>query len=155
MTSDSFLSLFSFLLQASGVRYEVSLCIQTGMICSVVGPYPCGAWPDINIYRYWLRHQLNEGEQIEADAGYRGEESIRDPDDCHTWGEWQMKFNVRARHEHVNQRFKNFVCLRQFRHFTSEEDMSSHKFCFDTITSIVQINMHLGDRLARVYYEDY
>ena len=139
----------------SGVRYEVSLCIQTGMICSVIGPFPCGAWPDINIYRHWLKHQLLPNEKVEADAGYRGDETIRDPEDCTNWGEHEMKFNVRARHEHVNQRFKNFQCLIKFRHFTSQGDTRKHKLCFDTVATLVQVNMYCGDPLFPVQYVDY
>lgn len=125
------------------------------MICSVVGPFPCGQWPDINIYRYWLKNQLLPNEKVEADAGYRGDETIRDPDDCRNYGEYEMKFNVRARHEHVNQRFKNFQCLIKFRHFTSEGDTRKHKLCFDTVATLVQVNMYCGDTLFPVHYVDY
>lgn len=139
----------------SGVRYEVALCIRTGKICSVVGPFPCGSWPDINIYRHWLKHQLLPNEKVEADAGYSGDETIRDPDDCRNYGEYRMKFNARARHEHVNQRFKNFACLENFRHFTSGGDMTKHRYCFDTVCTLVQVNLYSGDELGDIYYVDY
>lgn len=146
---------YSHKFKSSGVRYEIGLCIQTGHICSVVGPFPCGEWPDINIYRSWLKHQLRAGEKVEADCGYRGDPTVRDPSDCNTWGEHEMKFNVRARHEHVNQRFKNFRILRKFRHFTSHDETDKHKYCFDSIATIVQLNILAGDALTHVEYTDY
>lgn len=146
---------YSHKFKASGVRYEVGLCIQTGHICSVVGPFPCGEWPDVNIYRHWLKHQLREGERVEADSGYRGDPTIRHPDDCANWAEWSMKFNVRARHEHVNQRCKNFRILQHFRHFISIDDMEKHKYCFDSIATIVQLNILAGETLTPVEYVEY
>lgn len=41
---------YSHKFKKAGVRYEVAVCIQTGWIVWINGPYPCGAWPDIKIF---------------------------------------------------------------------------------------------------------
>ena len=48
---------YSFKFKGPGVRYEVALSIQSADIVWVNGPFPAGAWPDINIFRGWL-HDL-------------------------------------------------------------------------------------------------
>jgi len=46
----------------SGLRYEISLDILTGDIVSVMGPSPCGDWPDIDIFRWGLLQMLDPNE---------------------------------------------------------------------------------------------
>jgi len=57
----------------SGLRYEVCLCIKTGDIVWINGPYPCGKYPDITIFRNALLSELGPIERVEADDGYSGE----------------------------------------------------------------------------------
>lgn len=59
---------------ASGLRYEIGVCILTGWIVWLMGPFPCGDWPDIVCFRYALKHMLDDGEWVEADDGYVGED---------------------------------------------------------------------------------
>ena len=40
----------------------------------VVAPFPCGDWPDISIFQFGLKHMLEDGERVEADDGYVGED---------------------------------------------------------------------------------
>lgn len=54
----------------SGMRYEVALCILTGDIVWINGPFPCGYNPDITIFRMSLLSHLEEHERVEADDGY-------------------------------------------------------------------------------------
>ena len=56
-----------------GLRYEVAVCIQTGDIVWINGPFPCGRYPDLNIFCLGLKHMLLEWEMVEADGGYRDE----------------------------------------------------------------------------------
>ena len=44
-----------------------------GDVVWVHGPFPCGDWPDIVIFRSSLISFLDEGERVEADDGYVGE----------------------------------------------------------------------------------
>jgi hypothetical protein len=51
-------------------RYEIGICIKTGDILWVNGPFMCGSWLDIKIYRRDLKQKLRVGEMVEADSGY-------------------------------------------------------------------------------------
>ena len=55
-----------------GLRYEVGVCIQTGWIVWINGPFPCGEWPDLNIAMASVVHMLEGDERIVADSGYHG-----------------------------------------------------------------------------------
>ena len=46
---------------------------MTGHIVWLMGPFPAGDWNDITIFRFALKHMLEEHERVEADDGYRGE----------------------------------------------------------------------------------
>lgn len=61
----------------AGLRYEIAVCILTGDIVWVIGPFPCGAWPDISIFRFALKYLLDENERVEADDGYIGEDPLK------------------------------------------------------------------------------
>jgi len=41
---------YSYKLKGPGVQYKVAVCIQTGNIVWINGPYPCRQWPDIKIF---------------------------------------------------------------------------------------------------------
>ncbi|CAB9503514.1 expressed unknown protein [Seminavis robusta] len=56
-----------------GLRYEVALCIQTGHVVWINGPFPCGKYNDIKIFRRALISHLEDGERVEADDAYVGE----------------------------------------------------------------------------------
>jgi hypothetical protein len=62
---------YSHKFKGPGVRYEVGLRIQTGWTVWVHGPYPCASHPDLKIARICIYTQLNEGEMVVADCGYR------------------------------------------------------------------------------------
>jgi len=54
----------------AALRYEIGICIQTGWIVWVNGPYPAGQWPDLSISRDGLNQALKKGETFVADGGY-------------------------------------------------------------------------------------
>jgi hypothetical protein len=62
---------FSHKMNGPGVRYEIAICIQTGVRVWTNGPYPCGSWPDLRIARYALVDAFDPGEYYIADGGYR------------------------------------------------------------------------------------
>ena len=64
---------YSFKYKKSGVRYEVGLCILTGEIVWIAGPYEYGKWNDISIFRNALMTELGPAKRVEADDGYIGE----------------------------------------------------------------------------------
>ncbi len=136
----------------SGVRYEVGVAIQSGFIAWINGPFPCGFWPDITIYRHTLQKWLPPGERCEADDGYVGESphSIKCP--CavmaHPQEQDRMRAIVRHRHETANERLKNFSILSEpFRH-----DLTQHGYVFCACASLIQLSIEHGNPLFPVNY---
>jgi len=148
---------YSKKLNRSGVRYEVGICLLTGDIVWIQGPYPCGDWPDIKIFRQAMIHNLEKNERVEADDGYVGEHprrckipsgfSLTDP------RKEKLQKRVRSRQETVNARFKFWGCLRQrFRH--AIKDVSKHSMCFRAVAVITQLEIEHGEPLFKVQYRD-
>ena len=102
--------------KGSGLRYEIAVCIATGWVVGYNGPFECGRWPDLTIFRSRLKGLLGPGERVCADRGYKGDDCVRHPD----WGSDDQKKlmgRARARHETVNGRISNWQALKQvFRH---------------------------------------
>jgi hypothetical protein len=64
---------FSFKFKKGGLRYLVVLCIKTGAIVWIDGPFPCGYYNDIKCLRWSFINFLEENERAEADDGFIGE----------------------------------------------------------------------------------
>lgn len=56
----------------SGLRYEAAVCILTGELVWINGPFEPGIWNDVSIFRSCLLSMLEDGERVEADDGYIG-----------------------------------------------------------------------------------
>ena len=108
------------------------------------GPFPCGRFPDITIFRLGLMRKLVNGEKTEADRGYRGQsDKIQLPSDYTTEEGRHLKRLARSRHEHINARFKNFRILKlPFRHH-----LKHHKDVFRSICVITQLSIESGELL--------
>lgn len=142
---------FSHKFGGPGLRYEIAVCILTGDIVWVMGPFPCGDWPDIVIFRYALRNLLEEGERVEADDGYVGEDPqnvkaassmVHDQDEKQLY----IRSRVRRRHETVNKRIKQFKCMDTvFRH-----DISFHGTCFRACAVLTQLSINNGHPLFSI-----
>jgi DDE superfamily endonuclease len=100
-----------------GVKYEVALCIQTGWIVHINGPYPCGQWHDLTVARddlcYKLADSEFEDEMAVADGGYNDGYNFFETPTGHHNEDQTMKALARARHETVNRRFKQWGVLGQ------------------------------------------
>jgi len=138
---------YSHKFNGPGLRYELALSIKSGHIVWINGPYECGLWADIEIFRNSLISFLDAGERVEADDGYIGEE----PKTCKTPGgfssrtELQNKYRMRlrSRHETVNSRLKNFGVLKErFRH-----TLKNHSSAFRACAVIVELAIELGEPL--------
>jgi hypothetical protein len=144
---------YSHKFHGPGLRYEVGLSILGGDIVWINGPYQCGAWPDIKIFRDGIIYYLDENERVEADDGYRGE----DPAHARTPGGFtndtehdDLQQRVRSRHETVNKRFKQWGCLYQrFRH----SDLTKHSAAFRAVAVITQLSIEHGEPLFSVEYK--
>ena len=131
-----------------GLRYEIALCILTGDIVSVIGPFPCGDWPDIEVFRFALKQMLGDCERVEADDGYVGDDpvNVRVPGSVvhnHDGKQKYVRARVRRRHETVNKRIKQFKCMDTvFRH-----DLSFHAACFRACAVLTQLSINNGHPL--------
>lgn len=138
--------------KGNGVKYEVAICIQTGEIVWIHGPVRCGE-NDISVSRQAFISFLHEDEKAEADRGYAGEDDhITTPHDdiYRSTGEPYKASAVRARHETVNARFKQFAVLtKTFRH-----TLLKHSSCFRAVAVITQLKLTHGKSLFDVDYTD-
>ena len=131
---------YSHKFKGPGVRYEVGLCILTGEIVWIHGPFPCGRWPDLKIFRSAMKNSLSPGEKVVADLGYRGEPNhIITPSGDRS----EPESKIRGRHETVNGRFKNWAILqRVFRH-----EVQKHQPAFGAVAVITQLQLENGEPL--------
>ena len=141
---------FSHKFRGAGLRYEVAVAIQSGHIVWTNGPFPAGT-PDLKIFRQDLKKQLKNGERVEADKGYRGEPTKIDLPQENIGGlqsQMLVKKKVRARHETVNARFKEWGALKnKFRH-----KISRHRSVFRAIAVLTQLKIENGYPLFQVDY---
>jgi hypothetical protein len=61
-----------------GVKYEVGVCIKTGMIVWVNGPF-IASTNDATIFGETLADLLAEDEGVKVDAGYKGHDKFKQP----------------------------------------------------------------------------
>ena len=121
------------------MRYEVGICIQTGEIVWINGPFPPGDWPDVNIALCELVLMLEGDERVVADSGYRGYSQFFDTPWRYLDNEHQKRRKqiVRARHETINRRFKEWKILKEvFRHAVEK-----HGVVFLSVANIVQVSL--------------
>ena len=140
---------YSHKFKGPGVRYEIGLCIQTGDIVWVNGPFPCGAYPDGKIAtQEGLEDCLDDCERYVCDGGYYGPRAEK-PNGLNNADQY-MKKVVRARHETVNRRFKQFRILEQvFRH-----RLTRHGIVFWAVANLTQLAIDDGLPLFQVQYDD-
>ena len=126
------------------------MCIQTGDIVWINGPFPCGNYPDITIFRCGLKQKLLRAkEKAQADLGYRGEpRTVIIPNEFDREDIKRLKDDVRARHETVNKRLKQFGILKHvFLH-----DLDKHQPAFEAVAVITQLSIQNGEPLYQVQY---
>ena len=136
----------------SALRYELGIDILEGNLVWIQGPYPAGKFNDIAIFNKVLRHYLEPWERVEADNGYVGHgDKIKCPKNVANPPEnLKMQGRVRARHETLNGRLKNWGILSQtFRH-----DISLHGSVFHACAVITQLMIDNGEPLFNVEYND-
>ena len=125
---------FSHKINGAGVRYEIGLSVA-GEIVWVNGPFPCGKYPDIKIFKNSMVQALREEECLIADNGYNHQKCITP----NTVSDDNRKLHsrIRARHETVNRRLKIFSILRQvYRH-----PLDDHWLYFHAVAQIVALTI--------------
>ena len=136
----------------SALRYELGVCILTGHLVWIQGPYPAGKYNDIAIFNMCSAHNLDPYEHVEADNGYRGHiDKVKCPKNANARPEkLRMQGRVRARHETLNGRLKNWGILSQvFRH-----KIILHGKVFRACAVITQLMVENGEPLFAVEYNN-
>jgi len=137
----------------SAVRYELGVDIRAGLLVWINGPFPAGSYNDIKIFNQCLSHLLEPGERVEADEGYRGHfDKVKGPGNDLSSKNSAMQRRVRARHETLNGRLKNWGILSQvYRH-----DVTKHGMVFRACAVVTQLTIKNGEPLFEVeYYDNY
>ena len=139
---------FSHKIKKPALRYEVCVSIQRGDIVWINGPFPCGQWNDVTIFRSALKSVLKAGERLEADKGYAGDPAYVDTPEQPIEDGIRKKSIVRARHETANGRLKQWGCLSNvFRH-----DILKHQSVLYAVAVITQLETENGEPLFQVDY---
>ena len=144
-------SWYSHKFKGAGLRYEVAICIQTGWIVWINGPFKCGEWSDRRIMQEDLEMMFLPWEKYVADKGYRdGGFKAETPDDNDPKVFKEMKASARSRHEATNKLFKDWKSLREmFRH-----PIHKHGNVFMAIAIITQMIIKERGPPYHVNYDD-
>jgi hypothetical protein len=138
---------YSHKFKGPGLGYEVGLNIMTGQIVWIHGPFPCGEWPDLNIFGVGLKALLTKGEKVIADLGYAAEPNHIIPP---TGDMSSIAARVRGRHEHVNKRFKQFQILHRCFH----HKVDKHQPVFCAVAVITEVCLENGEPLYQIDFFD-
>ena len=137
----------------SALRYKVAVCILSGVLVWINGPYEPGIWNDISIFRHALLTELDDGERVEADNGYRGELPmyVKCPKSIanHAAIEAAAAF-VRRQQKMINKRFKQWGILKQ----VFRGDITQHGQVFRVCAIVTQLAIENGEPLFQVDYKD-
>ena len=121
----------------------MAVCIRTGHVVWTHGPFSCGSFPDLTIYRIAMKGSLAPGEMAVTDEGYRDPTCLLGSDFD---GENRKRLaTIRARQETVNRRFKQFFVLYRFRH-----RIALHSVCIHAVANLTQIMIEHGSPLFQV-----
>lgn len=129
--------------KGAAIKYEVAISIFSGDIVWIYGPH-VGSKNDLTIFRERLKNMLEPEEMAECDAGYKGDaEYLRSRDIYTSKKEKKEKSELRARHETVNRRFKQWGILKQ--QFRNGKE--KHQSVFYSIAVMTQMDIDSGNVL--------
>ena len=134
----------------AGLRYEVGVCIQTGLIVWINGPFAVGKYNNITIFRSKMIYKLLDWEMVEVDQGYVGQPMKI----CMKYGlgvsenQFEAKARARARGDMINGRFKNFcILMDRYKH-----KISMHSYVFHAVAVLMQISLTTVSPTFKVNY---
>ena len=116
------------------MRYEVAIKHETRDIVWVNGPFLCGSHPDVTIYRNGTKFELARDEREVADKGYTDDACLT-PGTVLSHIPTALLSFLRARHETVNKRHKQFCVLNS--HYG--HPLSFRGYCFQALARITQL----------------
>lgn len=134
---------FSHKFKGLGLCYEVGISIIGGHIVWANGPFPCGQFPDLNMFRRDMKSALDVNEQGIAYGGYTDSQRLK-------YGETdeisKLFATVQARHEIVNRRFKQFSVLsNRFR-----QSLQCYSQCFHAVCNPTELMIENEEPLFNV-----
>eukprot|EP00536_Pseudo-nitzschia_multiseries_P000808 jgi/Psemu1/1811/gm1.1811_g len=112
--------MYSHKLNGPGIKYEVGVCLKTGWIVWINGPF-VGSENDATIFKEGLSTLLHDDEGVEVDRGYKGDDKMKLPGIGVTSKQRKMKANARAQHE------------------------TKHGMCFNAVAVITQLKFASGE----------
>ena len=128
-----------------GLKYEIAIDAFESKIVWINGPF-CGGKHDKTIFSDDLLKKIPEGKLVVTDRGYS---KVKDraymkklslPNNCDSKELGNFKARLRARHESLNGRLKDFMCLDcTYRHAHKK-----HGHIFNAVCVLVQYEMDLG-----------
>ena len=142
---------FSHKFKGPGLRYEVAVGIYNGVICWINGPFPCGSWPDALIAKDALHYSLEKNERYVADKGYRACEPVAiTPTGLQRFIDRQLG-TLRARHENINRRLKEFGILQQkFRH-----SLTKHGIVFSAVANVINLKLKTESPVHKIDFSEF
>ena len=142
---------FSHKFNGPALKYEVAVCIKTGFIVWINGPF-AGSKSDQSIFKDGLSKELAADEAVEADAVYNfsgGVAAMQVKTPAVGWNseERKEKSVARSRNERINGKLKTFNVLTTFfRHSKPREEMTDkHRLCFTAVAVITQLKIEAGE----------
>ena len=117
----------------------MAICIQTGWIAWINGPFPAGDWSDSNIAHNGVCEELDPGEKFLVDGIHSSAHGCSEMPTGFNNDDQHVKAVARARHENVNRLFKNFGILeRRFCH-----RVELHGLVFQAVANVIQASILL------------
>jgi hypothetical protein len=134
-----------------GIKYEIGVCIKTGHIIWVNGPF-VASYSESTIFKQGLGNHIYEGEKVEVDSGPKGDDRLVQPHVGKDSKERKQKSVVRGRQEGVNGRMKVYsVLTTHFHHMKDgrENMMKAHGLCFNAVAVITQLKICSGEPIFK------
>ena len=141
---------YSHKFKGAAFRWELASSVKTGRLCWFNGPFPCGIMPDLRIFWSNLKTLLLPSEGVLVDKGYKGDAKCITPFDAKCKRHRKAMSQLRARHETINGRLKNWECLYQ----TWRHHQHKHSFAVKAVLVITQLELIHRDPLFSVVYKD-
>jgi hypothetical protein len=137
-----------------GIKYEVLVCIKTGFIVWINGPFPASFNDSTIFIREGLAAALADDEGVECDGGYKGHPKLKSKSVNKSRLERQQKSAVRSRHEIVNSRLKIYNVLNiPFHHLKPRDQfLMKHGWCFHAIAVVTQLKFEANETIYDVDY---
>lgn len=136
---------YSHKFNGPGLRYVLVMSIGTKNIVWINGPFPCGSFPDVRIFKAFLQQKLNDDETLIADRGYRNIKCVYEA----PGHDESISSAIRAIHKVVYRRLKQFCVLRcRFRH-----RFMIHPDCFHAVSVLTYIMIGKSDSMFYISYD--